>query len=255
MGTGGQKSTGDFVQMNFDSDLAPIKGIRSVGDETIEVANESARLTNNLDGKFVNKKLMFTGGFQNMSRSEAKSIAENNGGKVIGSVSKKLDILICSAGITGPNKKTWEYTEKEWEYVFDVNTNGTFFANKACIPLMIKNGYGRIVNISSIAGKEGNPNAAAYSSSKAAVIGLTKSLGKELSTYPITVNCVTPAAVKTEIFDQMTNDHINYMLSKIPMGRFGTIDEVSSLVCWLVSSECSFSTGGVFDISGGRATY
>ena len=168
---------------------------------------------------------------------------------------KKLDILICSAGITGPNKKTWEYTEKEWEYVFDVNTNGTFFANKACIPLMIKNGYGRIVNISSIAGKEGNPNAAAYSSSKAAVIGLTKSLGKELSTYPITVNCITPAAVKTEIFDQMTNDHINYMLSKIPMGRFGTIDEVSSLVCWLVSSECSFSTGGVFDISGGRATY
>ena len=168
---------------------------------------------------------------------------------------KKLDILVCSAGITGPNKKTWEYTEKEWEYVFDVNTNGTFFANKACIPLMIKNGYGRIVNISSIAGKEGNPNAAAYSSSKAAVIGLTKSLGKELSTYPITVNCVTPAAVKTEIFDQMTNDHIKYMLSKIPMGRFGTIEEVSSLVCWLVSSECSFSTGGVFDISGGRATY
>ena len=168
---------------------------------------------------------------------------------------KKLDILVCSAGITGPNKKTWEYTEKEWKYVFDVNTNGIFFANKACIPLMIKNGYGRIVNISSIAGKEGNPNAAAYSSSKAAVIGLTKSLGKELSTYPITVNCVTPAAVKTEIFDQMTNDHINYMLSKIPMGRFGTIDEVSSLVCWLVSSECSFSTGGVFDISGGRATY
>ena len=168
---------------------------------------------------------------------------------------KKLDILVCSAGITGPNKKTWEYTEKEWQYVFDVNANGTFFANKACIPLMIKNGYGRIVNISSIAGKEGNPNAAAYSSSKAAVIGLTKSLGKELSTYPITVNCVTPAAVKTEIFDQMTNDHIKYMLSKIPMGRFGTIDEVSSLVCWLVSSECSFSTGGVFDISGGRATY
>ena len=179
---------------------------------------------------------------------------ENALGKSINFL-KKLDILVCSAGITGPNKKTWEYTEKEWEYVFDVNTNGTFFANKACIPLMIKNGYGRIVNISSIAGKEGNPNAAAYSSSKAAVIGLTKSLGKELSTYPITVNCVTPAAVKTEIFDQMTNDHINYMLSKIPMGRFGTIDEVSSLVCWLVSSECSFSTGGVFDISGGRATY
>tara|TARA_Y100001933_G_scaffold264641_1_gene331419 strand:- start:2045 stop:2773 length:729 start_codon:yes stop_codon:yes gene_type:complete len=168
---------------------------------------------------------------------------------------KKLDILICCAGITGPNKKTWEYTEEEWKYVFDTNVNSMFFSNKACVPLLIENGYGRIVNIASIAGKEGNPNAAAYSSSKAAVIGLTKSLGKELSTHQITVNCITPAAVKTEIFNQMTSDHIKYMLSKIPMGRFGTIDEVSSLICWLASPECSFSTGGVFDISGGRATY
>ena len=168
---------------------------------------------------------------------------------------KKIDVLICCAGITGPNKKMWKYTQHEWGNVYNVNVNGTFLCNKACIPLLIDNGYGRIVNIASIAGKEGNPNASAYSSSKAAVIGLTKSLGKELSEYPITVNCVTPAAVKTEIFDQMTSEHINYMLSKIPMGRFGTIDEVSSLVCWLASSECSFSTGGIFDISGGRATY
>ena len=168
---------------------------------------------------------------------------------------KKLDILICSAGISGPNEKTWEYEISDWFKVFDVNLHGTFFCNKVCTPLMIKNGYGRIINIASIAGKEGNPNASAYSASKAAVIGLTKSLGKELANFPITVNCVTPAAVKTDIFNQMTQEHINYMLSKIPMGRFGDPEEISSLVCWLASSECSFTTGGVFDVSGGRATY
>ena len=168
---------------------------------------------------------------------------------------KKLDILVCSAGISGPNEKTWEYEISDWFKVFDVNLHGTFFCNKVCTPLMIKNGYGRIINIASIAGKEGNPNASAYSASKAAVIGLTKSLGKELANFPITVNCVTPAAVKTDIFNQMTQEHINYMLSKIPMGRFGAPEEISSLVCWLASSECSFTTGGVFDVSGGRATY
>jgi len=168
---------------------------------------------------------------------------------------KTLDILICSAGVSGPNEKTWEYKISDWFKVFDINLHGTFFCNKAFAPLMIKNGYGRIINIASIAGKEGNPNASAYSASKAAVIGLTKSLGKELANYPITVNCVTPAAVKTDIFNQMTQEHINYMLSKIPMGRFGTPEEISSLVCWLASSECSFTTGGVFDVSGGRATY
>ena len=168
---------------------------------------------------------------------------------------KKLDILICSAGISGPNEKTWEYEISDWFKVFDVNLHGTFFCNKVCTPLMIKNGYGRIINIASIAGKEGNPNASAYSASKAAVIGLTKSLGKELANFPITVNCVTPAAVKTDIFNQMSQEHINYMLSKIPMGRFGDPEEISSLVCWLASSECSFTTGGVFDVSGGRATY
>ncbi len=166
-----------------------------------------------------------------------------------------LDILICSAGITGPNQKTWEYSSSDWRQVFDVNVHGLFHANKACVPAMIAGNYGRIVNIASVAGKEGNPNAPAYSASKAAVIGLTKSLGKELADKPITVNCVTPAAVKTAIFDQMSEEHIAFMLSKIPMGRFGTVDEVTSLVTWLASDECSFSTGGVFDISGGRATY
>jgi len=168
---------------------------------------------------------------------------------------KKLDILICSAGITGPNQKTWDYDISAWKDVFDINVHGTFFCNKVCAPLMIKNGFGRIINIASVAGKEGNPNASAYSASKAAVIGLTKSLGKELANHQITVNCVTPAAVKTSIFDQMEQEHIDYMLSKIPMGRFGTTEEIASLVCWLASSECSFTTGSVFDISGGRATY
>jgi len=166
-----------------------------------------------------------------------------------------LDILVCSAGITGPNMKTWEYSSRDWQKVFDVNVHGVFHANKACVPAMIEGNYGRIVNIASVAGKEGNPNAPAYSASKAAVIGLTKSLGKELADRPITVNCVTPAAVKTAIFDQMSDEHIAFMLSKIPMGRFGTVDEVTALVTWLASDECSFSTGGVFDISGGRATY
>ena len=167
----------------------------------------------------------------------------------------KIDILICSAGITGPNTTTWEYPPEEWRKVFDVNLNGVFYCNRAVVPGMIANGYGRIVNIASVAGKEGNPNAPAYSSSKAAVIGLTKSLGKELAKHPITVNCITPAAVRTAIFDQMTQQHIDFMLSKIPMGRFGTVDEVTALVTWLASEECSFSTGGVFDVSGGRATY
>ena len=167
----------------------------------------------------------------------------------------KIDILITSAGVTGPNHTTWDYPVAAWDRVIDINLNGVFYTCRAVVPFMQANGYGRIVNIASIAGKEGNPNAAAYSASKAGVIGLTKSLGKELATTEIRVNCVTPAAVKTPLFDQMTPQQIDWMLSKIPLGRFGAIDEVASLVLWLASEECSFSNGAVFDISGGRATY
>ena len=166
-----------------------------------------------------------------------------------------LDVLVCSAGITGPNTSLAEYPIDDWKRVFDVNLHGVFYCNRAVVPLMTARNYGRIVNIASVAGKEGNPNASAYSSSKAAVIGLTKSLGKELAKSGVCVNCVTPAAVRTAIFDQMTQQHIDFMLSKIPMGRFGTVDEIAALVCWLASEDCSFSTGAVFDLSGGRATY
>ena len=167
----------------------------------------------------------------------------------------RIDILVCSAGITGPNTPTWTYPIADWQRVMDVNVNAVFYCNRAVVPHMLAGGYGRIVNIASVAGKEGNPNASAYSTSKAAVIGLTKSLGKELARSEIRVNCVTPAAVRTAIFDQMTQEHIDFMLSKIPMGRFGTTDEVASLICWLASREAAFSTGAVFDCSGGRATY
>ena len=168
---------------------------------------------------------------------------------------ERIDILVTSAGITGPNMPVWEYPVAEWQRVFDVDVHGVFYCCRAVVPLMRKHDYGRIVNIASIAGKEGNPNAAAYSAAKAAVIGLTKSLGKELAGSGIRVNCVTPAAVATPIFAQMTAAQIEYMKSKIPIGRFGTVEEIASLVCWLASTECSFSTGAVFDISGGRATY
>jgi 3-oxoacyl-[acyl-carrier protein] reductase len=167
----------------------------------------------------------------------------------------RIDILVVAAGITGPNLPVADYPGDAWRRVIDVNLNGVFYCNRAVVAGMAAQGYGRIVNIASVAGKEGNPNASAYSASKAAVIGLTKSLGKELATKGVTVNCVTPAAVRTAIFDQMTPEHIEYMLSKIPMGRFGTVDENASMICWLASRECSFSTGAVFDISGGRATY
>jgi 3-oxoacyl-[acyl-carrier protein] reductase len=167
----------------------------------------------------------------------------------------RLDILVCSAGITGPNVPLADYPVDDWKRVFDVNVHGVFLCNRAAVPLMQKNDYGRIVNIASVAGKEGNPNASAYSASKAAVIGLTKSLGKELAKTGIRANCVTPAAVRTAIFDQMTQQHIDFMLSKIPVGRFGSVDEIAALVCWLATEECSFSTGAVFDLSGGRATY
>jgi 3-oxoacyl-[acyl-carrier protein] reductase len=168
---------------------------------------------------------------------------------------KKVDVLVNNAGIAGKNVPTVDYPIEEWERVLRINLTSQFLCCRAVAPLMAKAKYGRIVNIASIAGKEGNPNAVAYSASKAGVISLTKSLGKELAKDGVLVNCVTPAAAKTAIFDQMTREHIDYMLAKIPMGRFVEVDEIAALVCWLASEDCSFSTGGVFDISGGRATY
>jgi 3-oxoacyl-[acyl-carrier protein] reductase len=168
---------------------------------------------------------------------------------------KKVDVLVNNAGIAGKNVPTVDYPIEEWERVLRINLTSQFLCCRAVAPLMVKAKYGRIVNIASIAGKEGNPNAVAYSASKAGVISLTKSLGKELARDGVLVNCVTPAAAKTAIFDQMTREHIDYMLSKIPMARFVEVDEIAALVCWLASEDCSFSTGGVFDISGGRATY
>jgi NAD(P)-dependent dehydrogenase (short-subunit alcohol dehydrogenase family) len=167
----------------------------------------------------------------------------------------KVDILVASAGITGPNLKTWEYPIDAWKQVIDINLNGVFLCCRAVVPHMIRQGYGRIVNIASIAGKEGNANAPAYSASKAGVIALTKSLGKETANQNIAVNCITPAAAKTRIFEQMTQEHIDFMLSRIPRGRFVEVDEISAMVAWLVSEENSFTTAAVFDLSGGRATY
>lgn len=167
----------------------------------------------------------------------------------------KIDILVNNAGIAGVNKTVWETDYEEWRKVLRINLDGPFICCKSVVPAMQKNGYGRIVNIASIAGKEGNPNASHYSASKAGLIALTKSLGKELANTEINVNAITPAAAKTAIFDQMTEQHINFMLSKIPKGRFVLVEELAALAAWLASEDCAFSTGAVFDISGGRATY
>jgi 2-dehydro-3-deoxy-L-rhamnonate dehydrogenase (NAD+) len=167
----------------------------------------------------------------------------------------KIDILVNNAGIAGANAKLWETDPAEWQRVININLHGPFHCCRAVVPRLLQNNYGRIVNIASIAGKEGNPNAAHYSASKAGLIALTKSLGKELATRNILVNCIAPAVIETDILKQMTQSHIDYMLSKIPMGRFGRTEEAASLVAWLCSEDCSFSTGAVFDLSGGRATY
>ena len=177
--------------------------------------------------------------------------ARDDTGKALG----RVDILVNNAGVAGPNVPTWEYPLQAWRDVLSINLDGPFHCCRALAPLMIAQNYGRIVNIASIAGKEGNPNAPAYSASKAGVIALTKSLGKELASYDIAVNCITPAAAKTAIFDQMTQQHIDFMLSKIPRGRFVTVEEIAALAAFCASADCSFTTGAVFDISGGRATY
>jgi 2-dehydro-3-deoxy-L-rhamnonate dehydrogenase (NAD+) len=229
--------------------------------------------------RFEGKRAVVTGGLSGIGEAVAKRIAAE-GGKVVawdvnGGIKTDIsdyssveaaiaetvkqiggiDILVNSAGITGPTVPVDGFPIDGWLKTISINLNGTFFTNRAVVPLMIAQNYGRIVNIASIAGKEGNPNASAYSASKAAVIGFTKSLSKEVAKYNITANSVTPAAVRTPIFDQMPQAHIDFMLSRIPKGRFGTVDENASLICWLASEECSFSTGAVFDISGGRATY
>ena len=167
----------------------------------------------------------------------------------------RIDILVANAGIAGPNHTTWDYPVEDWQQILDINLTGVFLCCRAIVPHMLRHNYGRIVNVASIAGKEGNPNAVAYSASKAGVIALTKSLGKETAGHNLSVNCITPAAARTLIFDQMTQQHIDFMLSKIPRGRFLEVDEVASMVAWLVSEENSFTTGAVFDLSGGRATY
>jgi 3-oxoacyl-[acyl-carrier protein] reductase len=167
----------------------------------------------------------------------------------------KIDILVANAGIAGPNFTSWNYPIDAWQQVIDTNLTGVFLCCRAIVPYMIQQNYGRIVNVASIAGKEGNPNASAYSAAKAGVIAFTKSLGKELATQKIAVNCITPAAARTRIFDQISQQHIDYMLAKIPRGRFLEVTEVAAMVAWLVSEENSFTTGAVFDLSGGRATY
>ena len=167
----------------------------------------------------------------------------------------KIDILVNNAGIAGPTTRTWDYPVEDWQRVLDIDLTGVFLCCRAVAPGMIDRNYGRIVNVASIAGKEGNPNASAYSAAKAGVIALTKSLGKELADYNIAVNCVTPAAARTRIFEQISQEHIDYMLSKIPRGRFVKVEEIAALIAWLASADCSFTTGAVFDISGGRATY
>ena len=228
---------------------------------------------NKLD--FAGRSAIVTGGMQGIGAAIARRLTES-GAKVTvwdldgsprvdvsdaKSIDKalqglnKIDVLVNNAGVAGQNVPTVDYPIEEWERVLRVNLTSQFLCCRAVAPKMVKAKYGRIVNIASVAGKEGNPNAVAYSASKAGVISLTKSLGKELAQAGVLVNCVTPAAAKTAIFDQMTKTHIDYMLAKIPMGRFVEVDEIAALVCWLASEDCSFSTGGVFDISGGRATY
>jgi 3-oxoacyl-[acyl-carrier protein] reductase len=229
--------------------------------------------------RFAGRRAVVTGGLSGIGEAVAKRIAAE-GGKVAvwdmaGGIKTDIsnydsvmssaeetvrqlggiDVLVNSAGIAGPTATVLDVKLEDWHRTIAINLNGTFFTNRAVVPHMVAQNYGRIVNIASIAGKEGNPNASAYSASKAAVIGFTKSLAKELAKTGVTVNSVTPAAVRTPIFDQIPQSHVDFMLSKIPMGRLGKVEEVASLVCWLASDECSFSTGAVFDVSGGRATY
>ena len=206
--------------------------------------NELIKATKEINNSNLEYNLVDVSNFQQIENTVKKIITNN-----------KIDILINNAGITGPTTELWNYNNDDWNKIIEINLHGTFYCCKTIVPYMLKQRYGRIVNIASVSGKDGNANASAYSSAKAGVIGLTKSLGKELATYNIAVNAVTPAGAKTRILNQMSKEHVQRMLSKVPRGRFLEVDELSSLICWLSSEENSFSTAAVFDISGGRSTY
>ena len=205
---------------------------------------ELSKATKQINNPNLNYNVVDISNYEQIQKTIANIISNN-----------KIDILINNAGITGPTAELWNYNIKDWNSIIDINLHGTFYCCKLIVPHMIKNNYGRIVNIASVAGKDGNANASAYSSAKAGVIGLTKSLGKELAKYNIAVNAITPAGAKTKILDQMSKEHVEWMLSKVPRGRFLELNELTSMVCWLSSEENSFSTAAVFDISGGRSTY
>ncbi len=206
--------------------------------------NELIKATKEINNSNLEYNLVDVSNFQQIENTVKKIITNN-----------KIDILINNAGITGPTTELWNYNNDDWNKIIEINLHGTFYCCKTIVPYMLKHKYGRIVNIASVSGKDGNANASAYSSAKAGVIGLTKFLGKELATYNIAVNAVTPAGAKTRILNQMSKEHVQRMLSKVPRGRFLEVDELSSLICWLSSEENSFSTAAIFDISGGRSTY
>ena len=235
--TGGAQGFGLAIAKNFLEAGAEV----IIFDIDTDLSNKAVKENK---GKKLSSKIIDVTNFEEITKT-VKEI----------SLKSKIDILVNNAGITGKNFPVWNYPVDEWKNVLDINLHSTFYCCKAVVPYMLKNNYGRIVNVASISGKEGNVNASAYSSAKAGVIGLTKSLGKELADKNIAVNVVTPAGAKTRILDQMTKEHVNLMLSKVPRNRFLYVDELASLVTWLASEENSFSTGAVFDISGGRATY
>jgi len=237
--TGGAQGIGRAIVTRFLESGAAVM----VWDRDLGLAQRTAAELKNL-GRIAAVAVDVTD-YADVERARAATIKEFG----------RIDILVNNAGIAGPNVKTWDYPLDAWREVLSINLDGPFHCCRALAPLMIAQNYGRIVNIASIAGKEGNPNAPAYSASKAGVIALTKSLGKELASYDISVNCITPAAAKTAIFDQMTQEHIDFMLSKIPRGRFVTVEEIAALAAFCASADCSFTTGAAFDISGGRATY
>ena len=224
--------------------LAIVKRFLASGAQVV-IWDRDEKILSSVEEKNTTKVIVDVTNFQKIEEATKETLSQLG----------RIDILVNNAGIAGPSYTTWEYPIEEWQKVIDIDLNGVFYCCKSIVPVMKKNNYGRIINIASIAGKEGNPNAMPYSAAKAGVIALTKSLGKELANNNIAVNCVTPAAAKTRIFDQISQEHIDYMLSKIPRNRFVKVDELASMVAWMASEENSFTTGAVFDLSGGRATY